>query len=75
MDPRTVNDGLLQAALKNFPDEHGQETVRRAHSYVANRIAQGQVVDEDGVRLGFAAFADGFCTGFHRGNGTTCTRG
>lgn len=74
-DPSTINDGLLLSALRNFPDEHMQETLKRAHAYTAKRILEGNVNDEKGVMATFSAFADGFCTGFHRGSGTTCSRG
>jgi hypothetical protein len=74
-DPKIINDGLLLCSLKDFKDEHMQETLKRAHAYVASRIAAGNIVDEASVYAAFAAFGDGFCTGFHRGNGTICTRG
>jgi len=74
-DLDAINTGLLLSSLRDFKDEHSQEMLKRAHTYTANRIAQGQVVDENGVRATFGAFADGFCTGFHRGSGTVCPRG
>lgn len=60
--------------LETAKDEHGVETIERAFLYASRRIEEGSVTTAMGAKSAFAAFADGFCTGFHRGSGTACTR-
>lgn len=64
---RIRHDGLAQA--KN---DHDRETITRAYDYAKNRIAEGTAMSDNDVKMAFSGFADGFCTGFHRGSGTTC---
>lgn len=60
--------------LADAKDEHGQETVARAFAYASSRIKDGSARTEQEAKLAMASFADGFCTGFHRGSGTSCTK-
>lgn len=60
--------------LSKHPSEHDREIIERAYIYAASRIANGHASTEAEAKLSMAAFADGFCTGFHRGSGTVCTR-
>lgn len=55
-------------------DEHHEEIAVRAFNYASNRVREGHAKTESEARMAMASFADGFCTGFHRGGGTQCTR-
>jgi len=55
-------------------DEHATEIAMRALNYAVNRVREGHAKTETEAKLAYASFADGFCTGFHRGSGTECTR-
>lgn len=55
-------------------DDHAIETTMRAFQYAVKRVQEGHAKTESEARLAMVAFSDGFCTGFHRGGGTQCTR-
>lgn len=65
---------IRDAMLADTNDEHSQETVRRAFVYASSRIKDGSATTEQEAKLAMASFADGFCTGYHRGSGTSCTK-
>jgi hypothetical protein len=65
---------ILGAMFEDATDEHGRETALRAFTYASNRIKEGSATTEAEAKHAMAAFADGFCTGFHRGSGTPCTK-
>jgi len=65
---------IRDAMLANASDDHEREVIDRAYVYAASRIEAGHATTEGEARISMASFADGFCTGFHRGNGTVCTR-
>jgi hypothetical protein len=65
---------IKRAMLEKTSDEHGVEMIERAYVYAMRRIQEGAARSSLEAKLSFAAFADGFCTGYHRGSGTTCTR-
>lgn len=67
-------EGMREAMLADTKDDHGRETVMRAFTYAFNRIRAGDVKTEQEAKYTMAAFADGFCTGYHRGNGTACSK-
>jgi hypothetical protein len=54
--------------------DHRLETIDRAFIYAGRRIDDGSVKTAQEAANSMAAFADGFCTGFHRGSGTQCER-
>jgi hypothetical protein len=55
-------------------DDHQMEMISRAVLYATRRVEDGAVVTEREAQVALAAFADGFCTGYHKGNGTLCRR-
>jgi len=65
---------IRDAMLKNAHEEHGRELAERAFVYALNRIRDGSAKTVQEAKHAMGAFADGFCTGYHRGNGTTCQR-
>jgi hypothetical protein len=65
---------LRDTMLQEAKDEHGREIIERAFSYVMNRVRDGSARTLQEAKHSMTAFADGFCTGFHRGSGTPCTR-
>jgi hypothetical protein len=70
---RVIED-LRDAMLAGARDDHGREMVLRGFEYAKNRILDGSAPTPEAAKLAFAGFSDGFCTGLHRGNGTSCTR-
>lgn len=65
---------IRDAILAEAADEHGREIAARAFAYASNRIKDGSATTEQEAKHAMAAFADGFCTGFHRGSGTQCIK-
>lgn len=63
---------LRDEGLRRAKGGHQRETHERAFAYASNRVVQGHVKSPAEARTAFAAFADGFCTGVHRANGTKC---
>lgn len=66
---------IKDSMLAKTPDEHDREIIERSYIYAASRIANGHATTELEAKLAMAAFGDGFCTGFHRGSGTVCSKG
>jgi len=65
---------IRDAMLAQAQDDHTREIALRAYMYAASRIADGSATTVQEAKIAFAAFGDGFCTGFHRGTGIPCTR-
>lgn len=63
---------IREVMLRESPDEHRREIVNRAFVYARNRVADGTATTGREARMAMAAFADGFCTGFHRAAGKEC---
>lgn len=53
-------------------DPYQAEKVERSFVYVMRRIEDGVPLSPLAVRAVMGAFADGFCTGYHRATGTPC---
>ena len=63
---------LAAELLAVAPTELDKERIQRAHVYAWRRLLFGEISTVAEARVVFAAFGDGFCTGFHRGEGSTC---
>lgn len=72
MSPLKVIEDLRDALLAEAGDDHTREIAQRAWQYAFNRVGEGSARTEQEAKLAFAGFADGFCTGTHQANGTTC---
>ena len=61
-------DQFVQELLtRGRVDDHRREMVTRAQIYTLRRMSEGAITDLWHAKLVFAAFADGFCTGVHKG--------
>lgn len=66
---------LRDKMLADAADDHQKELIMRGFHYAVNRVRDGHAKTEEEAKMALASFADGFCTGFHRGNGSKCSRG
>lgn len=74
MSPLERVKEIRDAMLAQPADDHRLEIIDRAFTYAGRRIDDGSVKTSQEAANAMAAFADGFCTGFHRGSGTECKR-
>lgn len=65
-------DEILDGILAGARSDHDKETAMRGHNYAVRRVMLGMATTEAEAKLAFAAFADGFCTGFSVGSGKLC---